>query len=68
MEKLIPAAEAAAALGIVPDTLTNWRCWGRGPRFIKTSPTRRGKVLYRVSDIEAWQEANLHSSTAEFDQ
>lgn len=65
MEILISSRDAAAYVGVTPETLENWRCKGIGPAFLKTSPTRRGKVMYRLSDITAWQEANLYSSTSE---
>lgn len=65
MEELINARDAAAYIGVTPETLQNWRCQQFGPKFLKTSPTRRGKVLYRTSDIAAWQEANLYCSTSE---
>lgn len=65
MQALIDTKSAASLIGVSPDTLENWRCQGRGPAFIKTSPTRRGKVIYRLSDIIAWQEANLFNSTSE---
>jgi hypothetical protein len=65
MEILIPAREAAAYIGVTPETLENWRTQGAGPAFVKTSPSRRGKVMYRRSDISAWQAANLYTSTSE---
>lgn len=65
MDQLLSSREAAAYLGVTSDTLDNWRCQGRGPAFIKTSPTRKGKVFYRAGDIAAWQKANLFNSTAE---
>jgi hypothetical protein len=65
MDQLLTSREAAAYLSVAPETLNNWRCQGRGPAFIKTTPSPRGKVLYRVSDIAAWQEANLFNSTSD---
>jgi hypothetical protein len=65
MDRLLTSREAANYIGVTSDTLANLRCKGRGPAFIKTSPTRKGKVLYRVDDIVAWQEANLFNSTSE---
>lgn len=65
MEQLFNSREAALYLGIAPETLDNWRCQGRGPAFIKTTPSSRGKVLYRISDIAAWQDANLYNSTSD---
>ena len=65
MDTLLTSREAAIYLGVTSETLDNWRCKGRGPAFIKTTPSPRGKVLYRVSDIAAWQEANLFNSTSD---
>jgi hypothetical protein len=65
MYQLLTSREAAAYLGIAPETLNNWRCTGRSPAFIKTTPSSRGKVLYRISDITAWQDANLYTSTSD---
>lgn len=44
---------AAEMLGLSRGTLANWRTEGRGPRYIKSGK----QVLYRVSDIEAWLDA-----------
>ena len=65
MNSLLTSREAAAYLGVAPETLDNWRCQGRGPAFIKTTPSSRGKVLYRSSDITAWQDANIYNSTTD---
>lgn len=46
---------AAALLCVSPQTLYNWAALGSGPKRIKTS--RRGKTLYRVADLLAWQDA-----------
>jgi len=40
-------------------TLERWRCEGIGPKFLKLS----GRVLYRLVDIEAYEEACLSTST-----
>jgi predicted DNA-binding transcriptional regulator AlpA len=45
--------EAAALLGVRPQTLAAWRCQGKGPRFLKVGRS----VFYRESDIEAWLDA-----------
>lgn len=65
MTVLLTSREAAAYLSVAPETLDNWRCQGRGPAFIKTTPSSRGKVRYRLSDIAAWQDANLFISTSD---
>ncbi len=32
-------------------TVTNWRTNGNGPPFVKIG----GAVLYRITDVEAWE-------------
>ncbi|MFC4293551.1 helix-turn-helix transcriptional regulator [Novosphingobium tardum] len=65
MEFLLDTRQAAPRIGVTAGTLENWRTQGTGPRFIKTSPGRGGKVLYDPADIEAWKEANRFQSTSE---
>ena len=62
---LLDTKEAAPFIGVTPGTLENWRVQGIGPKFIKTTSGRRGKVLYDPADIEAWKEANRFQSTSE---
>jgi hypothetical protein len=40
-------------------TLEQWRWQGRGPRFLKIG----GRVVYRLSDIEAFEAARVHVNT-----
>jgi hypothetical protein len=42
-----------------PRTLEQWRWQGRGPRYLKIG----GRVVYRISDVEAFEAANLHANT-----
>lgn len=42
-------------------TLEKLRCSGGGPRFCK----RGRKILYRVSDIDAWLSETMVNSTSE---
>jgi hypothetical protein len=44
---------------ISPRTLEQWRWQGRGPRFLKISR----RVVYRLTDIEAFEAASLHLNT-----
>ena len=39
--------------------LERWRCEGIGPKFMKLT----GRVLYRMVDIEAYEESCLSTST-----
>ena len=40
--------------------LENWRCRGEGPRFLKIG----GKVVYRLQDVEAFEQDQLRAKTA----
>lgn len=40
---------------ISPRSLERWRWLGQGPPYLKVV----GKVLYRISDIEAYEQAQL---------
>lgn len=41
-------------------TLSQWRVNGRGPRFLKLGR----KVMYRIQDIEEFEEQNARSDTS----
>jgi hypothetical protein len=40
-------------------TLEQWRWQGRGPHYLKIG----GRVVYRLSDIEAFESASVHANT-----
>lgn len=48
--------------GLSPKTLERWRVLGTGPKYIRLP----GKVIYRLCDIETYENECLVSSTAEF--
>lgn len=48
--------EAAAYLGTSANTLAGWAARRIGPRYSR-SGSRRGKVWYRVADLDAWLES-----------
>jgi predicted site-specific integrase-resolvase len=52
--------EVAKRWGFSPRTLENWRCRGEGPRFLKIG----GKVVYRLEDVEAFEQNQLRAKTA----
>lgn len=55
-------AEAAKYLGeLKPKTLENWRCQGRGPRFLKLG----SRVIYTKDELDAFKASCLRSSTSE---
>jgi hypothetical protein len=44
---------------ISPRTLERWRWLNQGPAYLKVG----GRVVYRLSDIEAYEVAQLHRIT-----
>jgi predicted site-specific integrase-resolvase len=54
-------AELAQRWGISPRTLERWRWIGHGPKFLKLG----GRVVYRMQDVEAYEAAQLRSSTTD---
>lgn len=40
-------------------TLERWRSTGKGPKYLKIG----GRVIYRLSDIEEYEQSVLRSST-----
>ena len=51
--------ELAVRWRISPRTLERWRWAGEGPRFIKIG----GRVVYRIADIEAFEQQQLRTRT-----
>jgi predicted DNA-binding transcriptional regulator AlpA len=45
----------ALRLGMSARTLQRWRWKGKGPNYLKLG----GRVVYRISDVEAWEERSL---------
>jgi excisionase family DNA binding protein len=60
MNNLLPK-EAAERLRVSKGTLANWRNKGEGPRFVKFGR----RVLYPESELAAFEQKNLRTSTAE---
>ncbi len=54
--------QLAERWGLSTATLERWRTNGTGPKYIRLP----GKVIYRLCDIEAYENKCLVSSTAEF--
>lgn len=43
-------------------TLANWRCTGVGPKFTKVG----GRILYRLAEVVAWEQARTVESTSNY--
>lgn len=52
--------ELAHRWRISPRTLERWRWEGEGPTFVKMG----GRVVYRIEDIETFEDEQRRSSTA----
>lgn len=50
--------EAAAYLGLSPNTLAGWRYLNTGPTYQRLGTSRRAKVRYRRADLDAWLASN----------
>jgi hypothetical protein len=48
----------AARWSVSPRTLQRWRQIGEGPAFLKLG----GRVVYRIVDVEAYEQKHLHSA------
>lgn len=59
MEALLDRKQAAAVLGIKPDTLAQWTWLGKGPKSVKVG----GLVKYRTADLEAWLDERTRTSS-----
>jgi hypothetical protein len=57
--------EAAEYLRVSPSFLAKLRCYGGGPLYSKLTGGHR--VIYRLSDLNAWRERLLHRSTSEYE-
>ena len=64
MQRYLTPAELSARFErkISPRTLSNWRCAGTGPRFVKVG----GRILYPVDEVEAWEKRRTASSTSDY--
>ena len=58
--KHIDQKQLAERWNISAKTLERWRWAGEGPRFLKLG----GRVVYRLTDIEAFEEAQVRSCTS----
>ena len=61
--RLLTREEAAAVLGLSPQTLSNWASTGAGGLpYVQVS---RRAIRYRLSDLEAWLAARTMTHTGQ---
>lgn len=63
---LLTNEEAAALLGIKPNTLEIWRTKGKGPEFIKMGPNKQDPIRYLRAKIFEWLERQSFRSTSAY--
>lgn len=61
--RYVRTAEAGRYLGLSGRTLEKHRTYGTGPRYRKIG----GRVVYAVSDLEAWADQGAQVSTTDPD-
>lgn len=59
-DELLTQDEVAKLLKVTTGTLANYRVTGKGPRFVKG-----GRIQYRRSDVQAYLESLVRTSTSE---
>ena len=60
VEKFLTQDDVAALWSISTNTLRKWRWEGKGPKFVKLG----ARVVYRESDVMAYAQENIKSSTS----
>ncbi|QPC01725.1 helix-turn-helix domain-containing protein [Xylella fastidiosa subsp. multiplex] len=65
-DDLLTNEEAAALLGIKPNTLEIWRGKGKGPNFIKMGPAKQDPIRYHIDEIKAWLASCTFTSTSAY--
>ncbi|MGA2055632.1 MAG: helix-turn-helix domain-containing protein [Bradyrhizobium sp.] len=59
MTELMTQEEVSALFDITTPVLANWRCAGKGPRYVKLG----GRVKYRKADVEEFINGSVRQST-----
>lgn len=63
-DEMLPPARVAAELGVTVRTLANWRWLGIGPKYVKLTSGRSGRVRYMRSGVDEWRKAKEAEGTA----
>lgn len=61
IEPLLKPAEAAEILRIKPEVLANWRCQGKGLKYVKYGDGQQARVNYRASDVAEYIENHMRA-------
>jgi len=66
MTRYLTTKDVASLLHISVRTLERFRVEGTGPVFHKAGRGRRARVLYKLTDVQAWLAEQAFQSTSEF--
>ncbi len=56
MNQFLDTPAVSEYLGVPVETLKQWRCRGKGPRYRKLP---NGKVTYRIQDLNEFSESHM---------
>ncbi|KOX10237.1 AlpA family transcriptional regulator [Nocardiopsis sp. NRRL B-16309] len=62
--RYLTPTQVAEMTGYTVKTLSMWRYEGRGPKYIKTSPGRSGRIRYELATVLAWMKEREQSGAA----
>jgi predicted DNA-binding transcriptional regulator AlpA len=62
--QMLTTEQAAAFLGLKPQTLRKWRLHGSGPPYVRLGSGTAARAAYRHTDVEAWVSARHFSHTS----
>ena len=55
----LTTGELAARFGMTPAGIEAWRRRGQGPRFMKFGRAKTSRVIYRLKDVEAYEQQQV---------
>lgn len=64
-DKLLLTAEMARMVRVRAGTARAWRSRGGGPPYSRLTTGRRGRAVYRLSDVLRWLEERKATSTSD---
>jgi hypothetical protein len=63
--KVLSVQDAAQLCNVSVSFLNKSRITGGGPRYVKFSPSPRGRVGYQLDDLERWVESKKRQNTSQ---
>jgi hypothetical protein len=63
--KVLSVREAALLCNVSVSFLNKARISGGGPRYVKFSPSPRGRIGYQLADLERWLDSRKRQHTSE---